>query len=79
MAATPRPNSQKPWTPEEAATLRRLAEARCSPRDIAEQLGRSILAVASQAGKLKVKLGQTNVERAVERAAARAAVRGNKA
>ena len=67
MALSPRPNAGKLWTPEETGTLRRLAEARVSPREVAGQLGRSIEAVTKHAAKIGVKLGQSHVERAVQR------------
>ena len=69
MLLPPRPNARKPWTPEETSTLHRLAEARCPPRDIAKQLGRTIASVATQASRIGVRLGRTSLERIAERRA----------
>ena len=56
MAKSPASKSYKPWTDEEAASLRRLAEAGMPRSEIARQIGRSPDAVANYASKIGVKL-----------------------
>ena len=65
------PNTGKPWTPEESATLRDLAGADAHPRMIAATLGRTLASVSAQAGRLGVGLGRSMVTRKVEREEAR--------
>ena len=66
-----RPNTGKPWTPEDIETLRRLAEARTPPPVIADRLGRSQASVFAQAEKIGVSIGEGGATRRVEQREAR--------
>ena len=67
MALPERPNARKFWTPEEADTLRRLADAGVPLSLIASQLGRSLESVSKRAGRLGISLGQNSITRIAER------------
>ena len=67
MALPERPNARKFWTPEEADTLRRLADAGVPLSLIASQLGRSVKSVSKRAGRLGISLGQNSITRIAER------------
>ena len=71
MSSPRRPNARKPWTPDDTATLQRLAEAGIPSNLIADRLGRSAASVASQAEKLKVSIGRNSTTHALERREAR--------
>jgi hypothetical protein len=71
MSSPRRPNARKPWTPDDTATLQRLAEAGIPSNLIADRLGRTIMSVSSQAEKLRLSIGKGKAARAVERKQAR--------
>lgn len=58
MMTSHRANARRPWTPEDDAILRRLADAGEAPRRIADRLGRTLVAVSHRAERLKVSLGR---------------------
>jgi hypothetical protein len=65
------PNAGKPWTPQDDAALRRLAEADTPLRLIADRLGRSQASVSGRAAVLGVVIGKTRIALKVERDAER--------
>ena len=67
MALPLRPNAGKPWTSEELDVLRRMAEAGALTDEIADQLGRTMVSVTSQAERLQVSIRESSSVRRLRR------------